>query len=73
MHNSLIGVIIDRFGKEVSTLKADEEHFVAVLSVNASPQFLGWLLSFGDKMKVISPQRVVDEVKNLTKTIYDLY
>lgn len=73
VHNSLIGVIIDRFGKEVSTLKADEEHFVAVLSVNASPQFLGWLLSFGDKMKVISPQRVVDEVKNLTKTIYDLY
>ena len=73
VHNSLIGVIIDRFGKEVSTIKADDEHFIAVLSVNASPQFFGWLLSFGDRMKVLAPQRVVDEVKNLTKTIYDLY
>ena len=73
VHNSLIGVIIDRFGKEVSTIKADDEHFIAVLSVNASPQFFGWLLSFGNRMKVISPQRVVDEVKNLTKTIYDMY
>ena len=73
VHNSLIGVIIDRFGKEVSTIKADDEHFIAVLSVNASPQFFGWLLSFGDRMKVLAPQRVVDEVRNLTKTIYDMY
>jgi len=73
VHNSLIGVIVDRFGKEVSTIKADDEHFIAVLSVNASPQFYGWLLSLGDKIKVISPQRVVDEVKNYTKTIFDMY
>ena len=73
VHNSLIGVIIDRFGKDVSIFKEDDEHFVAVLGINASPMFFGWLLSFGNKMKVISPNRVVDEVKNLAKTIVDMY
>lgn len=73
VHNSLIGVIIDRFGQNISMLRADEEHFIAVLNVNASPAFLGWLISFGSKMKVLSPQRVIDDIKNLNRTISDLY
>ncbi len=72
-HNSLIGVMIDRFGKDITTIKKDDEHFIAILSISASPMFLGWLLSFGNKVKVLSPQRVVDEVKALSKTVYDMY
>lgn len=73
VHNSLIGVILDRFGKNVSILKSGSEHFTAVISVNESPMFLGWLLSFGDKMKVISPERLIDSIKNLSETISELY
>ena len=73
VHNSLIGVMIDRFGKDITTIKKDDEHFIALLSVNASPTFLGWLLSFGDKVKVLSPERVVNEIKTLSKTVYNMY
>lgn len=73
VHNSLIGVIIDRFGREVSTVKKDSEHFVAVLNISASPVFFGWLLSFGDKVKVISPKRVSDKVKKLVDNISKIY
>ena len=73
VHNSLIGVIIDRFGKNISMIKADEDHFIAVISIAASPTFFGWLLSFGDRMKVLSPKRVVDDIKNLTEKISELY
>lgn len=73
VHNSLIGVIIDRFGKDISMIKADSEHFIAMLNINASPAFLGWLISFGDKMKVLSPKRVIEDIRILNRTINDLY
>ncbi len=73
VHNSLIGVIIDRFGKDISMLKADDEHFIAAVNVAASPAFLGWLMSFEGKMKVLSPKRVIEDIKKLNQTISDLY
>ncbi len=73
VHNSLIGVIIDRFGKNTGILKSDNEHFIATVNVNASPAFLGWLMSFGNKMKVLSPKRVVEDIKKLTTEINEIY
>ncbi len=73
VHNSLIGVIIDRFGQSTSLLKYDSEHFIAIVNVNASPVFLGWLMSFGNRMKVLSPQRVIDDIKKLTSEVWEIY
>ncbi len=73
VHNSLIGVMIDRFGKDITTIKKDDEHFIAVLNISASPMFLGWLFSFGDKVKVLSPERVVDKIKTLSETVNKIY
>lgn len=39
--DSLAGVIIDRFGKEVSLIKSDNEHFTVNVRVAVSRQFLG--------------------------------
>ena len=73
VHNSLVGVILDRFGKNVTMIKADNEHFIAEVNINESPAFMGWLLSFGDKMKVLSPQKIIDNIKDLTETIAKMY
>ena len=72
-HNSLINVVLDRFGSGITIHKVDGEHFKAVLNVASSPVFLGWLMSFGNKAKVIAPQSLVDEIKKITKEILDLY
>ncbi len=73
VHNSLIGVIIDRFGQNTTLIKDDDEHFTAVVMVNASPVFLGWVMSFGSKMKILSPARVAKDIKALAKEINDIY
>ena len=73
VHNSLVGVILDRFGKNVTMIKANNEHFIAEVNINESPAFMGWLLSFGDKMKVLSPQKIIDNIKDLTETIAKMY
>lgn len=67
--NNMAGVIIDRFGKNTPFVKQDEEHFVALVSVAVSIQFLGWVMSLGDGVKIVGPESVVlqmqDEVKRL--------
>lgn len=59
--NSLLGVVIDRFGKETVTYKIDENSFMAILTVEVSPPFWGWIFQFGNKAKIISPEKVREE------------
>ncbi len=61
--NSLAGVIIDRFGKDVMMIPADAAHFTVNVDVHVSRQFLGWVFSLGENVKVIGPDEVVERMK----------
>lgn len=63
VNNRLAGVIIDRFGKGVMLIPADEEHFTVNVDVHVSRQFLGWVFSLGEDIRIIGPDEVVDEMK----------
>jgi len=63
VENRLVGVIIDRFGKDIIIIPYDEGHFKTRVTVAVSPQFFGWIMSFGTGVKVISPDSVVKELK----------
>ena len=68
--NSLLGVVIDRFGKDTVTYKADENSFIAILKVEVSPPFLGWIFQFGNKVKIVSPENVKEMfIKHLGEVI----
>ncbi|MGI5872982.1 MAG: WYL domain-containing protein, partial [Bacillota bacterium] len=51
----------DRFGKDTVTYRIDDNNFMAVLKVELSPPFWGWIFQFGDKVKIISPENVVED------------
>lgn len=72
-NNRLIGVVIDRFGKDVTVVKADDDHFVINVSVAVSPQFLAWIISFGNEAKILSPDTVVEKMKKLMQSILHQY
>lgn len=61
--NRLAGVIIDRFGKDVMMIPADEHHFTVKIDVHISKQFMGWIFSLGEQVKIISPDEVVECMK----------
>ena len=67
--NELAGVIIDRFGKDVTFFADKNGCFEIHLRVHISPNFLSWVMGFGGDMKVLSPQSVVDEVKALAESV----
>lgn len=60
--DSLAGVIIDRFGKEVSLIKSDKEHFTVNVRVAVSRQFLGWIIALGEGARIVSPESVVHQI-----------
>lgn len=63
VENNLAGVIIDRFGKDVMFIPADENHFTVNVDVRVSRQFLGWIISLGEGVKIVAPDEVVAQMK----------
>ena len=67
--NRFAGVMIDRFGKDVTMVKRDTEHFAVMPKVAVSPQFIGWIIGLGEGVKVSAPEDVVKQIRQmLTKT-----
>lgn len=65
--NSLIGVVLDRLGKEVPIIKADDNSFIINVDAFVSPTLLGWIFSFGDKVKILSPESLIKELQQKGK------
>ena len=73
VENRLAGIIIDRFGKDVMFLPADEEHFTVNVDVRVSGQFFAWIFSLGDGVKILGPNEVVEQVKEEIRRLERLY
>ena len=56
---NVIGVIVDRFGTDVS-LHAEENGFSAYVRVAVSEQFFGWVAALGGAVRIRSPKPVCD-------------
>lgn len=61
--NRLVGVVIDRFGKEIALQIISKETFRLHTQVNVSPQFFGWLAGLGPEVKIHEPEDVMMEYR----------
>ena len=72
-HKTLLNVVIDRFGRETMLIPDGEDYFNFTVPVVVSPMFLSWIIGFGNKAKVLFPQSVVEQCKELCKQVIDQY
>jgi len=70
--NSLVNVVIDRFGKDIFIHSKTDKDFKITVKVAESSTFFGWLLMFGNKVEIVEPMDIrnsfikfVDDVKKL--------
>ena len=49
---------MDKFGLDVKTEIVDDEHFKAIVDVNLSGNFYGWVFASRGKMKILAPEWV---------------
>jgi predicted DNA-binding transcriptional regulator YafY len=71
--NDLAGVMIDRFGKDVSIRPVSEDSFAVTVKVHVSQQFFGWLFALGNKARIESPARVVKQFENQISEVWGCY
>ena len=62
--NNMVGPIIDRFGKDIIIVPVDDSHFQTHVQVSVSEQFLGWVIALGKGVKIVSPDSLVESMKN---------
>lgn len=73
MENRLAGVILDRFGTDISLRPMDEDTFRARITVKVSNQFYGWLAGLGKGVKMLSPREEVENYKKYLKRLLKEY
>lgn len=69
--NELAGVVIDRFGKEVSLRSLGNGSFQVRAQVAVSGQFFGWLAGIGCRAKVVKPESVRQKYLEYLKQILE--
>jgi len=72
-HKSLSNVVIDRFGRDILLIPDDEDHFVFTVNVAVSPMFLSWVIGFGRKAKILYPQSVIDQCRQMCREAMEQY
>lgn len=71
--NELVGVVIDRFGKDIIISPTDNEHFTVNVNVAISSQFFGWVFALGTGVKILSPSSVIERMKQEVDALHKLY
>lgn len=69
--NRLIGVVLDRFGKDADIRPVEEDMFRVRVRVAVSGQFYGWLAGIGKDVKIISPAKVKDSYREWLQGILE--
>lgn len=66
----LIGTVYDKFGEDTKMIPVGDTECIATVWVQVSPTFWGWVLQFGNQMKIISPDSVIEEYQSRLKRAY---
>ena len=69
----MVGVFIDRFGKDIVIRPAGEKRSEIAVNVAVSKQFLGRIASLGRWVEITGPDEVVDEMREFARKLYRVY
>lgn len=63
--NRFAGILIDRFGTDIFLYPKDAEHFKANVDVSVSEQFLSWIFSLGEGIRITGPEKVLGKAAEM--------
>ena len=74
VQDDMVGVLIDRFGKDISLKPAKKKGWTdARVEVAVSDQFFGWIFGLGASVKITAPASVVKKYKTELDNLLDFY
>ena len=71
--NRMVGVVMDKFGRDVLIMKEDDRHFRITVPVAVSDQFFGWVFGLGKMVRIVGPEDVKAKMKKALADISARY
>jgi len=71
--HEMINLVIDKFGKDITIYDKDEHHFCVSLDLAITNTFFSWVVIFGEKAEIMSPEFVRDDFKAYLIEIWSKY
>ncbi|MBE6042306.1 MAG: WYL domain-containing protein [Clostridiales bacterium] len=71
--NNMIGVVIDRFGRDIIIAPVDDDRFRVTVSVAVSSHFLGWIMSLDGAIRIVGPDSVVKKMQGMISKLAEQY
>lgn len=69
--NELMKSVIDKFGENIKTERVSDEQFKATVDVSTSKTFYAWCFRFAGQMKIVSPDRVCKEYREMAMKVLE--
>ena len=66
--NSLMGEIIDRFGRDITTYACDQQSFRVITTVGLGPALYSWVFGLKGKVKMRGPESACQEYEHMVQT-----
>ena len=67
---SVLDAVYDKFGENIPLTEVDENKVRFSIKVQVSNPFYSWVCGFGNKLKVIAPKYIIEELKkHITETL----
>ena len=70
---SMVGILVDRFGRDIPLARVDDDWFEARVKVVPSDQFLGWIIALGSDIRVTGPGPVVTRMRRHAQRLMEQY
>ena len=71
--SNMLDVVFSKFGSDIKLKKIDDGHYSFTAEVQISPILFGWCCVFGERLKVVAPDSVIERIKEHVKTISNMY
>lgn len=65
--------IMDRFGSKIPLTAVDDDHFETTIDAALSEGLVTWIMNFGSRIKVKSPESLIDMIKKRAEDILEIY
>lgn len=64
----MVGVVLDRFGRDVTISSKDKGHFEAIVNVYYNTQFISWVIGLGNKIRILSPEKIAKDISDFAES-----
>jgi len=71
--NDLLGLLKERFGADIEISNIDDKYSRVAAAAEITPEFFGWLFSFGTGARLLTPLHAVQRYKKWIKDVYEMY